>query len=92
MNETNNETSLQQHQRRVSVANAIASLLAIRFPWLGTNPHVYTVLRAYLNGAVTNGNDSGLTLESTMSVLLDALQEANTKIKEDFVNYINTHH
>jgi hypothetical protein len=86
-----NETDRQAHQTRMMLANSITAVLAYRFPWLRVNATADAVMRSYLAGAVSNKNDSGLTVEAVMGAMLDAFQTENAEVKRQFEAYVNNH-
>ena len=83
-----NETDRQAHETRMLIANSITSILVYRFPWLRVNATADAALRSYLCGAVARSSESGPTLESAMSAMLDALQTENADVKRQFVAYV----
>ena len=86
-----NETDRQAHETRMMLANSITAVLAYRFPWLRVNATADEVMRSYLAGAVSNKNDSGLTVEAVMGAMLDAFQTENAEVKRRFEAYVNNH-
>ena len=86
-----NETEMQALETRMRIANSIISILAFRFPWLRVSETADAVMRSYLAGAVSNKNDSGLTVEAVMGAMLDAFQTENVEVKRQFEAYVNNH-
>ena len=86
-----NETDMQAHETRMLIASSITSILVYRFPWLRVNATADAALRSYLCGAMARSSESGPTLESAMSAMLDALQTENAEVKRQFVAYVNNH-
>ena len=86
-----NETDMQALETRMRIANSIISILAFRFPWMRVNVMADAVMRSYLAGAVSNKNDSGLTVEAVMGAILDAFQTENVEVKRQFEAYVNNH-
>lgn len=86
-----NETDMQAHETRMLIASSITSILVYRFPWLRVNATADAALRSYLCGAMARSSESGPTLESAMSAMLDALQTENADVKRQFVAYVNNH-
>ena len=82
-----NATDMHKHETRMMLANSITSVLVYRFPWLRVNATADNALRAYL----VSKHDSGLTIESAMGAMLDALQAENAEVKRQFVAYVNNH-
>ena len=81
----------QAHETRMRLAGSITSVLVYRFPWLRVNATADAALRSYLCGAVARSSESGPTLESAMSAMLDALQTENADVKRQFEAYVNNH-
>ena len=86
-----NETDIREHQTRMLIASSITSILVYRFPWLRVNATADAALRSYLCGAMARSSESGPTLESAMSAMLDALQTENADVKRQFVAYVENH-
>jgi len=86
-----NETDMQAHETRMLIASSITSILVYRFPWLRVNATADAALRSYLCGAMARSSESGPTLESAMSAMLDALQTENADVKRQFVAYVENH-
>lgn len=86
-----NATDMHKHETRMMLANSITSVLVYRFPWLRVNATADYALRAYLVETIVSKHDSGLTIESAMGAMLDALQAENAEVKRQFVAYVNNH-
>ena len=86
-----NETDMQAHETRMLIANSIIAVLVYRFSWLRVSETADAVMRSYLAGAVSNKNDSGLTVEAVMGAMLDAFQTENAEVKRQFEAYVNNH-
>lgn len=86
-----NATDMHKHETRMMLANSITSVLVYRFPWLRVNATADNALRAYLVETIVSKHDSGLTIESAMGAMLDALQAENAEVKGQFVAYVNNH-
>ncbi len=86
-----NATDMHKHETRMMLANSITSVLVYRFPWLRVNATADNALRAYLVETIVSKHDSGLTIESAMGAMLDALQAENAEVKRQFVAYVNNH-
>lgn len=75
-----NATDMHKHETRMMLANSITSVLVYRFPWLRVNATADNALRAYLVETIVSKHDSGLTIESAMGAMLDALQAENAEV------------
>ena len=62
--------------RRHEVAQVVSSLIHLRFPWLRSDAIASAAVKSHLMMAVSNCNDSALTMDATMSAMLDAMHSA----------------